>query len=394
MALAPSKQTASTMSIEAQPKLRHDLRFTRHVRDNAVTWVVKDPTAAKYFRVAQVEGWLMQQMDGTRTLQFICDALHSEVGMRATPGALEVLVHRLEELGLLEWSAQDCNTKIERVRQRRIVRNSRNSILRFRWSFGDPDALLERLVKALPFFWTRGFAIASGLVFLLYGVFLTLYWQPFAAGIAALHAPGSMTVGLWLLAICCFAVTAIIHELGHGLTCKRFGGEVHEIGAMLLYFMPAFYCNVSDAWTFEKRAPRFWVTFAGGWIQLWYATLATVIWLLSEPGSFVNTAALLTAALGGAHALLFNYNPLLPTDGYYALIDWLEIPNLRRRAFAYVRAVFCRRVLRLHVQIPSVTDRERRIFLTYGILSGLYSTVMLGVFLVIVTYVLMTVCCR
>src|SRR6185369_5850706 len=184
---------------------------------------------------------------------------------------------------------------------------------------------------------------------------------------------------LVLLSYACFTGTAIVHEFGHGLTCKRFGGEVHEIGAMLLYFTPAFYCNVSDAWSLEKRSHRMWVTFAGGWIQLWCAFIATLIWRLTESGTFTNTAALFTAALGGAFSLLFNYNPLIPLDGYYALIDWLQIPNLRTRAFAYVGARIRKDLLRLDVKVPAVTDRERRIFFIYGVLAAIYITFMLSV---------------
>lgn len=47
----------------------------------------------------------------------------------------------------------------------------------------------------------------------------------------------------WITILC---VTAC-HEFAHGLTCKHFGGEVREMGFMLIYFQPAFYCNVSDA---------------------------------------------------------------------------------------------------------------------------------------------------
>ncbi|HSL70449.1 MAG TPA: efflux RND transporter periplasmic adaptor subunit, partial [Longimicrobiales bacterium] len=233
-------------------------------------------------------------------------------------------------------------------------------------------------VKAMPLFWTPAFVFASVVVFAVYVIILAQHWQPFAASIALLYSPSRMTLELLLLSYACFTATAIVHELGHGLTCKRFGGEVHEIGAMVLYFAPAFYCNVSDAWTFSSRTHRLWVTFAGGWIQLWCAAIATVVWLLTEPGTFVNTAALFTGALGGAFSLLFNYNPLIPLDGYYALIDWLELPNLRARAFAFIGSRFRRVVLRLDAPVAAVTDRERRIFLTYGILAGTYTTLILG----------------
>ncbi|MDQ6746662.1 MAG: hypothetical protein M3010_00945, partial [Candidatus Dormibacteraeota bacterium] len=33
----------------------------------------------------------------------------------------------------------------------------------------------------------------------------------------------------------------------------------------------------------------------------------------------------------------FNFNPLIPLDGYYALSDWLGMPRLREEASAYFR---------------------------------------------------------
>jgi putative peptide zinc metalloprotease protein len=378
------------MSMETPPRLRRHLRFMRHETGGTVAWVVKDPVALKYFRFGQIEAWLMQQMDGTRSLQQICDDLYSEIGMKATPAKLDVLVRRLRELGLVERTLQEKSAMLmDRLRAHRSTwRNNQNTILRMRWSCGDPDPWLERMVPALSFFWKPTFVVLSAIMFTIYGVLVALKWQPFADSIALLYSPSRVTLEVILIAYGSFTVTAIIHELGHALTCKRFGGEVHEIGAMILYFTPAFYCNVSDAWTFEKRSHRLWVTFAGGWIQLWCAAIATIVWALTEPGTFTNTVALFTAALGGAFSLFFNYNPLLPLDGYYALIDWLELPNLRARSFAYLGAYFRKHVLRLNAVVPAVTDRERRIFLIYGVLAGVYTMLALVVAALFVKHLL------
>ena len=81
----------------------------------------------------------------------------------------------------------------------------------------------------------------------------------------------------WLVVV---FVSILIHELGHGFTCKHFGGEVHELGFMLIYLQPAFYCDVSDAWSFPEKRARLWVTAAGSWIQLVVASLAAIVWFL------------------------------------------------------------------------------------------------------------------
>ena len=68
----------------------------------------------------------------------------------------------------------------------------------------------------------------------------------------ATYSLANLTFGavvvLWFTAL----AVILIHELGHAFTCKYFGGEVHEMGFMLMYFQPAFYCNVNDAWSFPE----------------------------------------------------------------------------------------------------------------------------------------------
>jgi putative peptide zinc metalloprotease protein len=362
-----------------RPRLKPRLRFTRHDNDGTVSWIVKDPASLKYFRFGQIECWIMQRLDGERSLQQICDELHAEIGMNATPQALDVLVRRLRELGLVERTAEERRALLveQMRRQRKTRRNMKGSLLRMRFSVGDPDPLLGTMVERMPFFWTPGFIIASLGVFALYGLIVAHNWAAFVSGMAVLYSPVHMTIGLFLICYGSFSIAAIIHEFGHGLTCKRHGGEVHEMGAMLLYFTPAFYCNVSDAWTFEKRSHRLWVTAAGGWIQMWVAAAGALLWIATEPGTLLNAIGLYTAVLSGGFSILFNYNPLIPLDGYYALVDVLNMPNLRGRSFEYVQAVLKRRVLRLDTAVPQVTDRERRIFLTYGILALLYTTTIL-----------------
>jgi multidrug efflux pump subunit AcrA (membrane-fusion protein) len=167
-------------------------------------------------------------------------------------------------------------------------------------------------------------------------------------------------------------VVIVFHELGHGYTCKHFGGEVHEIGAMLLYFEPAFFCNVNDAWTFPDLKARLWVTAAGSWIQLVVASLAAIVWWAATPESMISRIALDAVLIGGVTTILMNANPLIPLDGYFALSDWVEVPNLRQRAFAHLGWLVKTRVLRLDVPQPAADEREQRIFLVYGLLASWY----------------------
>src|SRR2546422_85002 len=169
-------------------------------------------------------------------------------------------------------------------------------------------------------------------------------------------------------------VVVCVHELGHGFTCKYFGGQVHELGAMLIYFQPAFYCNVNDAWTFPDLRARLWVTAAGSWIQLVLAALAAIVWWLAQPGTLISQLALFLVVIGGVTPVVANANPLIPLDGYYALRASLGIPNRRARALGYVAWLVKRHAVSLRAPPPPADAHERRVFATYGTLALLYST--------------------
>jgi putative peptide zinc metalloprotease protein len=129
----------------------------------------------------------------------------------------------------------------------------------------------------------------------------------------------------------------VLHELGHALACKHFGGEVRELGFMLLVFAPCLYCDVSDAWRLPSKWRRIAVSAAGIGVEMVLAAIATIIWWYAQPG-VVQLVALNIMIICSVNTLLINGNPLLRYDGYYVLSDLLEIPNLWLRS----RDALCR----------------------------------------------------
>jgi putative peptide zinc metalloprotease protein len=210
---------------------------------------------------------------------------------------------------------------------------------------------------------------------------IVAHWSRFAGEFLALLL-GRASLPTYGLLILVSVFVIAIHELGHGLMCKRFGGHVHEIGFLLMYFMPCFYCDVSDAWLFERRRERLWVTLAGPYIELFVGALATFVWWATEPGHPVNIIAFQVALISSLGAVLLNLNPLLKQDGYYALIDYLGLPNLRERAFGYLGVLVRRSMSGDHGAGagPELSGRRRKILLTYGLLAGIYSVGFLVLF--------------
>ena len=358
------------------PRLRPDLAIVEQVFRGETSFVVKDPATHKYFRFRPVEVGVMRHFDGRRTPDEIAAAL-TEQGLKLTGRAVEGFARKLASIGLLERTLADRTTlELERMRADRRRRRRpalfRGELMRMRWSLGDPDRVFDWMMPALRWMFTPAFIAGSIIAFAGYFFILGATWTAFSRRVVELYSLGSLTVGtvveLWVTGL----VVILIHELGHGFTCKHFGGEVHEMGFMLIYFQPAFYCNVNDAWSFPALRARLWVTAAGSWIQLLVASVAAVVWYVLRPGTLASDLAVAAMLVGGATTIVTNANPLIPLDGYFALTDWLEIPNLRVRALGYFGWWLRHHVLRIELPEPPVSDREKRVFLLYGALAVCY----------------------
>jgi putative peptide zinc metalloprotease protein len=366
--------------VSLRPKLRQDLVLVEQCYRGEQSFIVKDPETRKYYRFRPVEIQVMQALDGNRTAAEAAAELVNE-GIRVSAGGVEGFAAKLAKMGLCERTLGERSVlQMERLRaeRRRRLQPSvfQGDLLRLRWSVGDPDEFFNRWLPRLRFFFSRTFLTLSVALFGIYLLVLALKWSEFSRQLADFY---TLNVGLGTLVVFWFTGTTIIviHELGHGFTCKYFGGQVHEIGAMLIYFEPAFFCNVNDAWTFPELKSRLWVTAAGSWIQLVVASLAAIVWWAVTPGTLVSQVAFAAVLIGGFTTVLINANPLIPLDGYYALSDYLEIPNLRQRAFAYLAWMVKTRVLRMELPEPPADEREKRVFLIYGILASVYISAIL-----------------
>ncbi len=375
-----------TSALDARPKLKDDVKIVHREIHGKIHYVVKEPSEQKYFQFGEAEVALMQLMDGVRTPADISADAAETLGARPPAGQVADFAQKLKRLGLVERSAAEQRLMLmEHLRSDRKVRSRRRtkgSILRLRFSIGDPDRFFEWFVSHTRWIWSPGFVIASLGLFVVYFAVLFARWDEFWGATFGLYTLSGFGAWDYVILWGLFFGIGAIHELGHGFTTKAFGGEVREIGGMVLYFSPALFCNTNDAWTFQKRSHRLWVTFAGPWVEMLIAALAGIVWIVAEPGTLVFKLSFLTFLSAGILAVLANLNPLLPLDGYYALSDWLEIPNLRRRAFDYMGWLGKKYFLGMDVAEPAVTPRERRVFIIYGSAAVFYSLFVIVVSLV------------
>jgi putative peptide zinc metalloprotease protein len=350
------------VTAESKPKLRSDLVISR--QDGSV--VLKDPTTGRFFRFGQAEDFITSQFDGTTPLDVVRQRAGEAFGSLPEPGMVEGFVASLKQLGLLEADEAALDRPDTRGRP------TRGSPLYLRLSAFDPDSLLDRLIGKVGFCFTPAFVVLSAAVILL-GLGIALAeWGAITRDLERLWRV-EMVLVAWLVI---FAVTTA-HEFAHSLTCKRFGGHVHEMGFLLVYFQLSFYCNVSDAWLFPEKSKRLWVTAAGPYFEMFLWALAVITWRVTEPGTWPSAVALVVVATS-AFKLFINLNPLIKLDGYYLLSDALGIHNLRARAFGYLKSRLSALAASPSRTSQAPTARERRVYLTYGLLAGGYSTWLLS----------------
>jgi putative peptide zinc metalloprotease protein len=180
-----------------------------------------------------------------------------------------------------------------------------------------------------------------------------------------LSTVGSIGLGLILL-LMIYYVTTFFHECGHALTCKHYGRKVTKGGLLLYMGSPTFFVDTTDIWMGLKQA-RILVSLAGPLVTLVLGSLMAVLAGLFPTFSF--NEVLFKAALIGYVSALINLNPLLELDGYYILTDWLEIPMLRKKSFAFIRKELPSRLF----EEWSNLSREKKIYSVFGIAAAVFT---------------------
>jgi len=352
------------------PKFRKDLIISQQEYEGKTYYVIKDPITRKFFRLKEPEYFITQNLDGAKSNQEIIQEFERKFQVKLDLTTLESFLNRLEKLGFLEGEISQrelSKLQYEAEKKKSLLRK----ILFIKIKAFDPDKFLDKLLKKFRFVYTKGF-----LVFSLFAIFLALVvtisnWEDAGYSFKKLFALTTI-VKLWLAIF----LIALVHELGHALTCKYFGGEVHEIGFLLIYFQPAFFTNVSDAWMFKEKRKKLLVSWTGIYIHLFLWACVTLLWRITDLETQLNSFLFVVMITSGI-LIIFNFNPLIKLDGYYLLSDWLEIPNLRKKAFGYLGSVLKNKILKVKEKIPDITARNKKIFPLYGALSVVYSFILI-----------------
>ena len=355
-----------------KPRLRGHVRIHRHVYRGAVWYVVEDRVAGKYHRFNPASYRVVSLMDGKRDLGGIWKRLTDQLA-DDTP-AQEEVIRLLGQLHGSDLIQCDVDPDVAELLERRSKEKRRKFMSRFmnpislRFPLWDPDRVLVKMVVWLrPLLGIRGVLLWLAVVLPALAL-VPLYWPDLTLN----FGEQLLAMDNLLIMAVVFPLVKVCHEMGHGLAARARGGEVHEMGLMLLVFFPIPYVEASSASAFVKKTDRVLVGAAGMLSELFIAALAFYLWVLLEPG-LLRSLTYNAIVLASVTTVLFNANPLLRFDGYYIFADWVEIPNLGSRANKYWQYLAERHVFGVkQTEPPPATTGERRWFLAYAPLAFAY----------------------
>lgn len=366
-----------------RPRLRSHVRFHRHHYRNERWYVLEDRISRRMHRFNAVSHFVIGLMDGRRTVDQIWQAAVDRFGDDA-PTQDEV-IRLLGQLHTAEVLQSEVTPDLEELLRRTVKAKKKTwlqnliSPLSIRIPLFDPDRLLERYlwlyrplftwVGALVWCVVVGFAVFSA----------AAHWPELTEGVSdRVLAPQNLVL-MWLT----FPLLKLAHEFGHACAVKAWGGEVHEMGVMLLVLMPIPYVDASASSAFRETRRRVIVGSAGMVVEVFIASLALFVWLEIEPG-LVRAVLYNIMLIAGISTVVFNANPLLRYDGYYILADLIQIPNLRQRANQYLTWLMETRLFGVRQPPQDSTRGERRWYVFFAITSFLYRNfVMLAIALFI-----------
>ncbi|MFT7371946.1 MAG: putative peptide zinc metalloprotease protein [Oleiphilaceae bacterium] len=366
---------------QLKPQLRSHACFHQH-RYRGRTWhILAGTLSSGYFRCTEQVFQFIQRLDGTQTIaeiyQYLLDAGDDTSAPYVLPDKADILkvIATLQNKDLLQGdipiSGSDLYDRYQKQATQAKVRVWSRP-LSFKLSVWDPNTWLEKQTPKLSWLFKRWVLLVT-ISLIIVGSLLTFgHWFALTEHFSVRFMSPQNLLLIWLI----YPLVKLFHELGHAISAKHWGGEIHDMGLMFIVFMPVPYVDASSSYQFSDKHHRMMVAAAGIFIELLLAALGVVLWTILEDG-LVRDIAFNIAVVGGLSTLFINGNPLLRFDGYYVFSDAIEIPNLAGRSTQYLgylgqKIIFGRKNMTSASISPITAEGERSWLVFYGIAALLY----------------------
>lgn len=365
-------QSSSTAPIPL--KKRPDIVVKKMSYQGEPYWVCKDALDQQYHHLNEQEYAIYSWLDGKISFDEIKARFEIEhTPFRVNHKELAQVLGRFHEQSLVISTDASQGAKLlemGREKQRSELKQKFMSIYALKWKGFDPERFLNATNPYVRWFFAKPTIMAVMSLVLLSVVWLTLHYEQFLA-----RAPSFwefLDPSNWLMLGIVVGCTKLVHEFGHAYAFKRFGGEVHEIGVMVFFFVPTMYCNTSDSWLLKDKWARIAVALGGVYVELFIFSIATFVWWFGTTPTVEGIAINLMFACS-LSAVLVNGNPLLKYDGYFVMADLVEVPNLAKQSSDQVRRWFMVHGLGIKDEASQwISGPNKRLMLGYGIAAYLF----------------------
>ncbi|MGA3035431.1 MAG: HlyD family efflux transporter periplasmic adaptor subunit [Terracidiphilus sp.] len=374
----PKTRTA----LKRPPALDPDLVVREDFVDGEPVVAVMQRGSNSFFRFMPLQWQILQLFDGARTYDEIAELFTAQTGMPIGADQLRTFAETMERDNFWYKTPQEKNLalsqKLTDQRARRAARKSKFNLAHMSFPGWDPDNYLSWLDNAVGrFVYSPWCTLAVVLLFLFEASVFIAKWNVIGPDIPVYYNFTQKTLldlaQFWLL----FLALGFIHETAHGLTCKHYGGQVHSMGLMFIYLMPAFYVDVTEMWISATRVQRLATIIAGIWIEMVVCGIGMIVWTNTLPGQWLHDFSYQIILITGIAVVVMNLNPLIKLDGYYFLTEAIGIPDLKERSTSLISGWFQSRVLRLPVEMTTVARKRAPFFILYAVVSGIYSYTLL-----------------
>jgi putative peptide zinc metalloprotease protein len=374
--MAPAQPSRWETLSGLKPVVRSDISFFRHVYHNVAAYVAHDRLSNRYHRLTTAAHALLRRMDGATPLADIRRDLEKKGEIEGDDTDFAQIVDQLKSLELIRTgeapNPRALEQRMVKTRRAKAIAPFKNPLY-VRIPLADLTRVLDWLEPAMRWVFSP---ITAFLFIVLLGSAITMagvHWDELTEGGVDRFISAENLMIVWLV----YPVLKLVHEFGHAVVVRHYGGNVRELGLMFLLFVPVPYVDASSSITFRSKWHRAFVDGAGILVELTMASIAMFVWVEAEPGT-VRAVAHNVMLISGVSTLLFNGNPLQRFDSYYLLCDLIEIPNLALKSTKYYSYLIKRYIIGLDREYEfDALSSERRWFLFYAPFSFAYRSMVL-----------------
>jgi putative peptide zinc metalloprotease protein len=317
----------------ALPLLRDDLQILSGTptAEGVPTWNILDPVRHQYFQIGWSAFQLLSQWhlgSATRLMEVVSSSTTVKVTQHDVMELIQFLYRHNLTRDARMGGSKGLFSQAEQSKQHWLLKLLHNYLF-FRIPLLNPDRFLQRTLPFVVPLFTKTALMCVVFLGVIGCIGIVRQWESFANTFLYFFSLQGLTAYvLGLIAI------KVLHELGHAYTAARYGCQVQTMGIGFLIMVPVLYTDTTDSWKLTSRKQRAAIAAAGTVVELSIAMIATFLWHLCPEG-VLKSVLFVLATTSWIMGLFINLNPLLRFDGYYVLSDWLGVPNLQSRAFAF-----------------------------------------------------------